>query len=286
MSDRRRTRTSSHSPDFENDNENNDNMSENFDGNRAHDVDNEPYDYNDFVPPQPHSRASSISLPPALDVEDEDDNNEYEEPSSAPQKRKISTYTADSDQDEAEEAEPITKKSRAEMFMSERPVIIKKKNNVSGTSKPDKAQVKTDKKPEWSEVTEYVPPAPGARVISKSAQPEVFKSLLEKATVLAIGLFFFDTAYPDSKKKNEMLTDALTMAATEIDQKDIAARLAHPTEQKYRKGLHDYVCFNFPHCSAINISFPDIQSCSPCSWRCASVNHKHSSLTLSHHRHR
>ncbi|THU93082.1 hypothetical protein K435DRAFT_861848 [Dendrothele bispora CBS 962.96] len=187
-----------------------------------------------FVPPHSFSRASSISLPPALELEEEENdippNNKHKTPP-----------TVDSD-DKVETSGP--KRSRADMFLSERPQII---NAHASTSKTETSKAGgSDKqvqncKIQWPDITEYTPLAPGARLLSKSKQPQHFQALLEKATVNAIALFLFDTAYPDPKKKTDMLTEALVMAAQDLKQQDILKRLQESAEYKYRKYLQDYI---------------------------------------------
>ncbi|KAF5346249.1 hypothetical protein D9758_014406 [Tetrapyrgos nigripes] len=180
-----------------------------------------------FVVPRSQSRASSISLPPAGELSEDDDDED------AGRKRK----SPPTEQSDAEDDGPEPKKSRVEKFLSERPQIVS-----SVTKSLQKTAIPAEKKPVvWPEITEYTPLAAGARLLSKGKQPPHFKALLEKASVNAVALFLFDTAYPDPKKKVQMLTDALTMASSDLQQTDIHKRLLHPAEEKYKKPLEDYI---------------------------------------------
>ncbi|THU97915.1 hypothetical protein K435DRAFT_857143 [Dendrothele bispora CBS 962.96] len=193
-----------------------------------------------FIPPS-QSRASSVSLPPAIGFDEDDDSSDEEVVVSG---KRRAVHLVQSDDEEGS----VPKKSRNEKFMDERPIVISTdatSANLSSSSsrnKKEKAPGREQHQPTvWPLVTEYTPVAQGSRILSKSAQKEPFRTILEKASVNAIGLFLFDTTYPDNTKQNELLIDSLILAATELKQPDIVQRLTDVAETSYRKPLQAYV---------------------------------------------
>ncbi|KAL0057954.1 hypothetical protein AAF712_015394 [Marasmius tenuissimus] len=198
-----------------------------------------------YVPPPARSRALSMSLPPTSDIDAftsdgivgfdnvEDDD---ELPQAATGSKRGSRVVLSEDEGHLQ-ARPA-KKSRAETFLSEPPTIVSAANTSSVTTGPTSSNVPKNM---WPPETEYVPPASGARLISKSTQSEPFASIIEKGACNAIALFLFDCAYPTKVQQAKLLLDALVMASQEIKEETIATRLRHPTQKKYRRRLAEYI---------------------------------------------
>ncbi|KAL0570381.1 hypothetical protein V5O48_011571 [Marasmius crinis-equi] len=92
----------------------------------------------------------------------------------------------------------------------------------------------------WPEM-EYKLPSPSAHLISKSAQNNVFGSLIEGATNNAMALFLFECAFPEKTYKSCLLRDVLVMAVQELNQTAIAKRIQHPSQKECRTPLQDYM---------------------------------------------
>lgn len=93
---------------------------------------------------------------------------------------------------------------------------------------------------EYPPCTALAYPGKSTRVISKRDQSSAIELLLTKSAEYLIGLFLFDTAYPeDDVQQAQMCRDALSAAATELKQVEIKERLL--TDSYYGKVLSDYV---------------------------------------------
>ncbi|KAL0058102.1 hypothetical protein AAF712_015236 [Marasmius tenuissimus] len=189
------------------------------------------------------SRASSVSLAAGTDFLASDwDNMGLNIPGTTKAPKQAALETVDSNDSNGSPAPPA-KKTCADNFLAEHPAIVVLTSPIAPwSSTAARKSKKMTKQIPWAPETEYIHPDTYKHVILKSAQNEMFSTLLEKASIKGIALFLWECAFPEKGlQQARLLLDAMVMAAEDLGKPEISARLQHQFQKKYQKGLADYV---------------------------------------------